>query len=101
MSFVVVPGGFSIAAGEHFVVVGVFLFVSCVSAEVFFSDYQELWIFYKIDLNAQIGSRRNLQEIEGFATNRITIRQNVFAILFFMTFSFNISAKKVKMGIAL
>ena len=61
LSFVVVPGVvFTIVVSEHFIVVGVFLFVSGESAEVFFSCYPELSDCYKIDLNAQIGSRRNL-----------------------------------------
>jgi hypothetical protein len=38
LSFGVVPGVlFTVAAAEHFVVVGVILFIDCESAEVFFS----------------------------------------------------------------
>ena len=51
-SFFVVPGVlFAIiigAAAEHFVVVGVVLFVSGESAEVFFSGYPGIIYFYKL-----------------------------------------------------
>lgn len=51
-------------------------------------------------LNPQIGSRRNLQKKEGFATNRQAISKNVFGILILMDFWLSISLKKIKMGIA-
>lgn len=52
------------------------------------------------DLFDQVGSRRNHQNIEGFATNRQPIRKNVLAFLILMAIWLAISAIKVKMRIA-
>lgn len=54
----------------------------------------------KIVLITQIGSRRNLQRIEGFAINRLIIRQNVLAIFIFMSIGLEITVIKNKMRIA-
>ena len=53
------------------------------------------------DLFDQVGSRRNHQNIEGFATNRQPNRRNVLAFLILMTIWLAISTIKVKMRIAL
>lgn len=55
----------------------------------------------EIVLITQIGSRRNLQRIEGFAINRHIIRQNVLAIFIFMSIGLAITVIKIKMRIAL